>query len=123
MMTKTYASSITTCRSAHAEKIEAPAARVYRIRKSFAAVHFEHTGKGRIVFLPRGAKLSVVGSSSCLREGFEVMYERQLYNIFKADLWGALVQPNGVESNRAQSMQDEARYSHGGSLWLTKCLS
>lgn len=106
-MTRTYASSIKTCRSPRTEEIEAPAARVYRIRKSFAAVHFEHTGKGRIVFLPQGAKLSVVGSSSCFREGFEVMYERQLYHIFKADLLGSWSSP--MESSPSESGRCETR--------------
>jgi hypothetical protein len=107
-MTRTYASSITIFRSARAEERDVPARRVYRISKSFAAVHFEQTGKGRIVFLPAGAKLSVVGSSSCLCEGFEVMYERQLYNIFKADLWGPWSMPiesSSIESSRRKTIR------------------
>ncbi len=108
-MTRTYVSSITIFRSARAEKREVPATRVYRISKSFAAVHFEQTGKGRIVFLPAGAKLSVVGSSSCLCEGFEVMYDRQLYNIFKADLLGPCCNPmksSPIETSRCETRQD-----------------
>jgi len=81
---------------------------VYRIRKSFAAVHFEQTEKGRIVFLPEGAKLSLIGSSSCLREGFEVMHEGQLYNIFKADLLGPWSTPIESSFNRVRSNQDNA---------------
>jgi hypothetical protein len=111
MMTKTYASSITIFRNARGEKRDVPARQVYRINKSFAAVHFEQTGKGRIVFLPRGAKLSVVGVSSCLCEGFEVMYERQFYNIFKADLWGPWSNPresDPIESNPIESIRREA---------------
>lgn len=108
MMTKTYASSITIFRNARAEKRDVPASQVYRINKSFAAVHFEQTGKGRIVFLPRGAKLSVVGASSCLCEGFEVMYERQLFSIFKADLlgpWSNPIESNPIESIRRETLQ------------------
>ena len=108
LMTRTYASSITIFRSAHTKKSEVPATRVYRISKSFAAVHFEQTGKGRIVFLPEGAMLSVVGVSSCLCEGFEVTYERQLYNIFKADLWGPWSMPiesSSIESSRRKTMR------------------
>ncbi len=58
----------------------------YRTKKSCVAVHFDPAGRGQIVFLPEGATLSVIGPSSCLREGFEIMYEEQVYNIFKADL-------------------------------------
>ena len=109
IMTRTYAFSITTSRGARAEKNAVAATRVYRISKSFAAVHFEQTGKGRIVFLPRGAKLSVVGASSCLCEGFEVMYERQLYNIFKADLlgpWSTPMESRAIEFSRCETRQD-----------------
>ena len=95
-----------TC--ANAEEKELLTTRVYRIRKSFAAVHFEQPGKGRIVFLPEGAKLSVIGSSSCLCEGIEVMHEKQLYNVFKADLLGRWSTPIDSSFNRVQSNQDHA---------------
>src|ERR1700693_13995 len=58
----------------------------YRTMRSFVAVHFDLAGKGEIVFLPEGAILRIVGPSSCLREGFEVMFEERVYNIFKIDL-------------------------------------
>jgi len=58
----------------------------YRTKKSFAAVYFDKAGKGRIVFLPGGSMLRVIGPSSCLLEGFEVVFENRLYNIFKIDL-------------------------------------
>ena len=58
----------------------------YRTMRSFVAVHFDLAGKGEIVFLPEGAILRIVGPSSCLREGFEVMFEERVYNIFKVDL-------------------------------------
>ena len=75
-----------------------PATRSYRIRKSFAVVHQEQTGKGRIVFLPKGGELRVVGWSPCLGEGIEVEYETQLYSIFKADLLGPWSNP--IESSQ-----------------------
>jgi hypothetical protein len=59
----------------------------YRIKKSFVAVHFDSAGKGEIGFLPEGSILRVIGPSSCLREGFEVVFEEQVYNIFKVDLF------------------------------------
>ena len=58
----------------------------YRTKKSFVAVHFNPAGKGHIGFLPEGAILRIIGPSSCLREGFEVMFAEQVYNIFEADL-------------------------------------
>jgi hypothetical protein len=58
----------------------------YRIKTPFVAVHFDQAGKGRIVFLPERAKLRVIGPSSCLREGFEVMFEKRIYNVFEIDL-------------------------------------
>lgn len=61
---------------------------VYRLRKPFAAVHFDQAdGKGRIVLLPEGAELRVTGPSS-LRECFEVEFEDRFYSIFKVDLLG-----------------------------------
>jgi hypothetical protein len=68
------------------------APRVYRIRKSMAAVHFDLAAKGQIVFLPEGAELCVVGSSS-VAGCFEVLCEERLYNIFKADLLGVWSAP------------------------------
>jgi len=59
---------------------------VYRAKKSFVAVHFDPAGKGEICFLPEGAMLRVLGPSSCLRQGIEVVSEEQVYNIFKVDL-------------------------------------
>jgi hypothetical protein len=67
------------------DEVEAP--RVYRLRKSFAAVHFEPSGKGRIVFLPEGAVLQVVGPSR-LAQCCEILRENQLYNMFEEDLLG-----------------------------------
>jgi hypothetical protein len=77
----------TTSFAASLEIAEAAAPLVYRLRKSFAAVHFEPSGKGRIVILPEGAVLKVVGSSR-LPRCCEVLRENQLYNIFEADLFG-----------------------------------
>ena len=58
----------------------------YCTKTSFVAVHFNRSGKGRIVFLPYGAELRVIGPSSCLREGFEVAFEHQHYHVFEIDL-------------------------------------
>jgi hypothetical protein len=95
MMTRTDASSTTILLGEPVEKSAARATRMYRLGKSFAAVHFEPAGKGRIVFLPVGAEVHVIGPS-CLCECFEVMFETQLYNIFKVDLlgpWSTLIEP------------------------------
>jgi hypothetical protein len=74
-------------RSVPAQAIETPATRAYRLRESLAAVRYDPTGKGRIVFLPQGAELRLIGGSR-LGECFEVMHETQLYNVFKVDLLG-----------------------------------
>jgi hypothetical protein len=66
---------------------EPAAARAYRIARPFAAVHFEPSGKGRIVFLPAGAELLVVGESR-IDGCSEVLYENRRYAVFKADLTG-----------------------------------
>jgi hypothetical protein len=74
---------------------------MYLLRKSFAAVHFEPAGKGRVVFLPEGAELQVTGSSR-LFDCFEVLYQDQLYNIFKIDLlgpWASPAKPHPVETS------------------------
>jgi hypothetical protein len=68
------------------DESKAPTGRTYRTKTSFVAVHFDQAGKGRIVFLPEGATLRVVGPSSCLREAFEVRFENELYNVFEIDL-------------------------------------
>ena len=65
---------------------------LYRLRKCFAAVQFDQTAKGRIVFLPQGTDLSVVGSSH-LSGCLEVLCRRQSYHMFEADLWGPWVAP------------------------------
>ena len=59
---------------------------VYRTKTSFGAVPFDPDGKGEIGFLPEGAMLRVLGPSSCLREGFEVMLGKRFYNVFEVDL-------------------------------------
>jgi hypothetical protein len=58
----------------------------YRTKRSFVAVHFNPAGKGEISFLPEGALLRITGPSSCLREGFEILFEEQVYSIFRVDL-------------------------------------
>src|SRR3984957_1722101 len=98
-------------RGARAEGRGLPATRLYRISKSFAVVNLEQTGQGRIVFLPQGGELRVVGWSPCLGEGFEVEYKMQLYSIFKADLLGPWSNPigsNPIESNQKEAAQSRA---------------
>jgi hypothetical protein len=58
----------------------------YRTKKSFVAVHFDSAGKGGIVFLPERVILRVIRTSSCLREGFEVVFGKHFYNVFEVDL-------------------------------------
>jgi hypothetical protein len=82
------------------EICENPAARVYRTRKSFPAVHFEQAAKGQIVFLPGGTELSVVGPSS-LAGCFEVLCQKRLYNMFQVDLLGIWSTP--VKSSRRKA--------------------
>jgi len=67
-------------------KNDASAGQGYRSLKSCVAVHFDPAGKGEIGYLPEGAVLRVIGPSACLREGFEVVFDEQVYNIFKVDL-------------------------------------
>jgi len=82
------------------ETIEAPATPMYRLRKSFAAVQFDPVGNGRIVFLPEGAELRVVGPSR-MSGCFEVMHESRLYNMFKIDLLGAWSTPIRPPASKA----------------------
>jgi hypothetical protein len=92
MTTSTIAPSTTGNFDKLSDKLERPNARAYRLRKSFAAVHFEAAGKGRIVFMPEGAVVRLIGPSS-LAKCFEIMYENRLYNMFKADLLGIWASP------------------------------
>jgi hypothetical protein len=64
-----------------------PGPQQYRLRKCLSVVQFDQTAKGRVVFLPEGTELCVVGPSR-LRGCLEVLRGRQLYNIFKVDLLG-----------------------------------
>jgi hypothetical protein len=85
-MTTPLVSSTPTLFLASRDESNAPATRTYRTKTSFVAVHFHPPGKGRIVFLSEGATLGVIGPSSCLPEGSEVMYESRVYNVFNVDL-------------------------------------
>jgi len=83
--------------NAPVEMSDVQGAPLYRLRKSFAVVCFEQAGKGRIVFLPEGAELRVIGASSvsgCL----EVMCKNEVYNMFQADLLGPWSMP--IEKSR-----------------------
>jgi hypothetical protein len=99
VMKRTVTSSTTMILGEPVEKGPAPAQQMFRLRKSFAAVHFEPAGKGRIAFLPQEAEVRVVGPS-CLCDCFEVVFENQLYNIFKVDLlgpWSTTIEPKPVK--------------------------
>jgi hypothetical protein len=80
-------------------------ASVYRLRKSFAVVHFEQPGKGRIVFLPEGAELHLAGPS-LLSKCFEVVCDNLSYNIFAEDLFGAWSTP--IKNGRSGAMRPRA---------------
>jgi hypothetical protein len=104
MTTRTDASLTTIIPGEPVEKSEAPATPAFRLRKSFAAVQFEPAGKGRIVFLPEGAELHVVGPSR-MGECCEVRVENQLYNIFRVDLsgpWATPIKPGLIQPSPIQ---------------------
>jgi len=101
-MTNTVATPTRPIPGMQSEKSEDQATRVYRIRKSMAAVYFDRAAKGQIVFLPEGAELCVVGPSS-LSGCFEVLCEERLYNIFKVDLLGIWSTP--MKRNRIKPIQ------------------
>jgi hypothetical protein len=91
-MTSTVAPSTTIIPGEPIEKSQAPTTPLYRTGKPFAVVQFGPGGKGRVVFLPEGAEVRIVGPSG-LAKCFEVMFENQLYNIFKVDLLGSWATP------------------------------
>jgi hypothetical protein len=85
-MTTLVVSSTAIPFSATSEESQAPATRACRTKTSFVAVYFPQPGRGQIGFLPEGAVLRVLRPSSCLPEGFEVLFENQKYNVFGIDL-------------------------------------
>jgi hypothetical protein len=84
-MTTPVASSMAFLPGLTSYESDGPAERTYRTTASVVAVHFDGAGKGRIVFLPVGAMLHVIGRSSCLPKGFEVVFEHRRYNVFEID--------------------------------------
>ena len=91
-MTKTTASPATGIHALSTERIEASAARAYRIGKSFGVVLFDESGHPSFDILPEGTEVRLIGASR-LSECLEVMYGNQLYNIFKVDLLGPWSSP------------------------------
>jgi hypothetical protein len=85
-MTTPVVSSTATPFNATIDESQALVTRAYRTKTSFVAVYFPENGKGQIVFLPKEATLRVLRPSSCLPEGFEVLCENQIYNVFEIDL-------------------------------------
>jgi|HubBroStandDraft_6_1064221.scaffolds.fasta_scaffold330806_3 hypothetical protein len=79
-------SSIALLPAATRTRSAAPLTRGYVTNTSFVAVHFDEAGKGQMVTLPKGGTLRIVGPSSCLREGFEVTFEKRIYHVFEIDL-------------------------------------
>jgi len=85
-MTTPAASSMAFLPALTSHESDASGERTYRTTASVVAVHFDGEGKGRIVFLPFGAVLHIMGRSSCLPEGFEVVFEHRRYNVFEIDV-------------------------------------
>jgi hypothetical protein len=85
-MTTPVASSMAFLPGVTSLESATPVTRAYLTKTSFVSVHFDETGKGRIAFVPKGRMLRVVGPSSCLPEGFEVMLEKRIYHVFEIDL-------------------------------------
>jgi hypothetical protein len=85
-MTTPVVSSTATPFNATIDESQALVTRAYRTKTSFVAVYFPENGKGQIVFLPEEATLRVLRPSSCLPEGFEVLFENHIYNVFAIDL-------------------------------------
>ncbi len=104
-MTNAVVSLTTPVLAPQFEKREAPVPDVYRIRKGFAVVQFDSEAKGRIVFLPEGAELRLVGQS-LLRKCFEVACKDQLYHIFQEDLLGPWSTP--IRTSRRAMVRVEA---------------
>ena len=107
IMTSTVSSSTMRIPGEPIEMSAAPVTPLYRTGKSFAVVHYEEAGKGRIVFLPEGAEVRVVGPSR-LGKCYEVMFENQLYNIFKVDLlgpWSMPIEPAPVKPSRMRPIR------------------
>jgi len=105
-MATSVAIAATMTWSAPAARLEDPASLVYRTKTSCVAVDFDEAGKGRIVFLPGGASLHVIGPSSCLPGGFEVMFDDGLYNIFEIDLLARsspICEPNRRKGRAAEA--------------------
>lgn len=100
-MTNTVASLSNRTPAVQIDKREVQTPRAYRTKKPFAVVQFDRAGRGRIVSLPEGAKLHLIGPS-CLRECFEVAHESQQYNIFKVDLLGPWSTP--IQNGRIVSI-------------------
>jgi hypothetical protein len=76
----------------------------YRTKQPCVALRSDPAGKPEIVFLPQGVILRVIQPSSCVREGFEVVFGEQIYDIFKVDLLarcGKIVEPLRARSGTA----------------------
>lgn len=90
--------------------------RVYRLRKRFAVVQFDAEARGRIVFLPEGAELRLIGAS-CLSGLLEVLCQDDCYHIFQVDLLGPWSVPIKSQARELRpSEPDEPRSRSGLAL-------
>ena len=85
-MTSSAESSMALLPAATRKNSAAPLTRAYVTNTSFVAVHFDEAGKGRMITLPKGGTLRIVGPSCYLREGCEVTFEKLIYHVFEIDL-------------------------------------
>ena len=58
----------------------------YRTEKRCVALRFNPEGKQRLFSSRRELIVRVIQPSSCVREGFEVVFGEEVYNVFKVDL-------------------------------------
>ena len=72
--------SVTVARYA---EITVSIGQAYRTEKHCVALRFNPAGKTAIVFLPQGVILRVIQPSSCVRDGFEVVFGKEVYNVSK----------------------------------------
>jgi hypothetical protein len=67
-------------------EINAPVTQAYCTQTSFVALHFDQAGKGKILFLPKGAILRPCWPVFLPARGFRSYVRGPLYNVFEIDL-------------------------------------
>jgi hypothetical protein len=83
-MTTLVMSSMEIPPTPHGDSVPS-AKQAYRTNYPLTAIHFNENGKGGFVFLPEGAFIRVVATSS-LKGCTEVQFEMLTCHIFRADL-------------------------------------